>query len=216
MRRVGENFAPPAVGIQRAVDETVAKARSGFGLLVPDGAKMIAGDVKPLSVELAYPSLDWNFPVGMAVEKAADNSDTDHLARCRRRRQWWWRKTLRDDPADNVAIGLLQCAVVVALIGEQEGMAGAYRLDQVSLHRSAFEVLAKRAQLFFIGRTALRDFSLILVDDWQFGETCRQPCLRMPRLDCQGLRKIGGGLFIAADFQQQAAALVPGFGIARI
>ena len=38
----------------------------------------------------------------------------------------------------------------------------------------------------------------------------------MPRLDRESLREIDGGLLIAADLQQQTAALVPGLGIARI
>ena len=50
-------------------------------------------------------------------------------------------------------------------------MAGADRLDQIALERSAFDILAKRAQLLFIGRTTLGDFGLIFVDDRQFGKT---------------------------------------------
>src|SRR5690349_18472445 len=112
MWRVGENFAPPAVRIERAVDKTVTETGGDFRLVVADGAQVIAGDVKTLPVELAHPSFDRNFPVGMAVEKAADDADTDHFAGCRGRGQRWRRKTPRDHPADDVTVDLLQRAVI--------------------------------------------------------------------------------------------------------
>ncbi len=132
---------------------------------------MIAGDVKTLPVELAGPSLDRNFPVGVAVEKAADDADTNQFARCRRRRQRWRRKTLRDHPADDAAVDLLQRAVIVALVREQKRVARTDRLDQIAFECSAFGILAERAQLLFIGGTRERDFGFIFVDDRQFGKT---------------------------------------------
>src|SRR5262249_53609960 len=152
------------------MDETVAEAGGDFGLLVPDDAEVIAGDVKTLPVELADPSPDRNFPVGMAIEKAADDADADHLARRGRRRPRWRRKAVRGDSADDVAIDLLQRAVVLPLVGEQERMAGADRLDQVAFEHSALDILAECTQLLLIGCTALRDFGFTLVDDGQFGK----------------------------------------------
>ena len=38
----------------------------------------------------------------------------------------------------------------------------------------------------------------------------------MAGFDCESLREIDSGLFVAADLQQQTATLVPGFGIARV
>src|SRR5262245_42540977 len=198
------------------MDETVAEAGGGFGLLVADCAKVVTGHVKTLPVQLTGPSPDWNFPVGVTVEKAADDADTDHLAWRRRWRQWGRRKALRDDAADDVAIELLQRAVVFTLVGEQERMAGADRLDQIAFDRSALEVLAECAQFHFICRTALRNFGFTLVDNWQFGKARGEPRFRVRRLDCQRLLEIASRFFVAADFQQQTAALVPGFGIARI
>ena len=86
MRRIGEDLPAPALGVEGAVDETVAEPGGSFRLFIMDQAEMIAGDVKALAVELAGPAFDRNLPVGVAVKKAADDADADLLA-------WsgWWR-----------------------------------------------------------------------------------------------------------------------------
>ncbi len=132
--------------------------------------------------------------------------------------RWWrWcrREIARDNAADHVAVNLLQGAVIAALIGKKKRMAIADSLDQVAGECSAVDVEAQLAQFLLIGSATNRNFALIFVDDGQFGETGGKPCISMVWIECKRLRDVGGAFLVAADFQQAAAALIPGLDIAR-
>ena len=202
MRRVGEDFPPPALDVERAMHEAVAQRGGRIGLLVVDDAEMIAGHLEAAAVELADPALDRNFPVGMAEEKAADHADADRLARRGRRRQRRRRKLPRHRARNHLAVDALQRAVVAALIGEQKRLAGAERLDQIALKLAGLDILAQGAQLPLIGRAAAGDVAFLRVDHRQFGETGGEARFGMAGFERQRLREIGGGLVVAAEIQQ--------------
>ena len=122
----------------------------------------------------------------------------------------------RHDAANHLAIDLLQCPIIAALVGQQERVPGADSLDQVAVEQSALDIVAKLPQLLLVRCTPPRDFALFFVDNGQLGETGRKMRVGMSGVERQRLREIGGSLFIAADFQQTAATLVPRFGVARI
>src|SRR5215831_173789 len=122
MRRPGENLAPPAVSIERTVDETIAELRGRFCLFVADRAKVIAGHMKALAIKLAHPAFNGDLPIRMPIEKAADNAEADWLACGRRRRELCRGELASDQPADHGAIDLLQGPIVFALISKQERM----------------------------------------------------------------------------------------------
>src|SRR6476661_747941 len=216
MRRIGEDLTPPTVSVESAMNKPVAQAGSSIRLLVMKGAEMITGHIEAAAVELADPALDRNFPVGVAVKKTADDADADRLPGRRRWRQRRRRKPASDHFADHLTVDLLQGAVVATLVGEQEGMSGANRLDQIALEYAAFHVIEQLTQLLFVGCTALRDFALVPIDNGQFGETGCKACICVARCERQRLSEIGGGFLIPADLQQTTAALVPGLGVVRI
>src|SRR6202142_4789647 len=81
MRRVGEDFPPPAFSVECAMHETVAHAGSDVGLLIMDYAEVIASHMEAVSIKLADPALHRNLPVGVAEEEAADDADAGRLAR---------------------------------------------------------------------------------------------------------------------------------------
>src|ERR1039458_10642231 len=83
MRRVGEDFPPPAFSVECAMHETVANAGGDVGLLIMDYAEVIASHMEAASIKLADPALYRNLPVGVAEEEAADDADADRLARRR-------------------------------------------------------------------------------------------------------------------------------------
>jgi hypothetical protein len=85
MWRIGEDFTPPAVSVESAMNKPVALAGSGIRLLVMNGAEMVTGHMEAAAVELADPALDRNFPVRVAVKKTADDAEADRLAG---RRRW--------------------------------------------------------------------------------------------------------------------------------
>src|ERR1700741_1458652 len=99
--------------------------------------EMVAGHMEATAVELTDPAFDRNFPVGVTEEKAADDADTDRLARGRGRGKGRCGKPARDHFADHFAIDLLQRAVVAALVCKQEGMARADGLDQIAPENAA-------------------------------------------------------------------------------
>src|SRR5450631_302507 len=108
MRRVAENFAPPAFDVEDAVHEAVANAGGGVGLLVMDDAEVIAGHMKAAAVELADPALQRDLPIRVAEKEAADDADADRLAGRGRRRQRRGGKVTRDIAGNHLAIDLLQ------------------------------------------------------------------------------------------------------------
>src|SRR5215467_292390 len=177
---------------------------------------MIAGHMETTPIELTDPAFDRNFPVGMAVEKTADDADADRLARCRHGGKGRRRKPARDHFADHLAINLLQCAVIAALVREQEGMSSANSLNEIALKHPAFDIIEQIAQFLFVGATALRDFAFVPIDDRQFGEASGKPRVRMTWLERKRLSEIATRFFISADFEKTTTALVPGLGIARI
>src|SRR5215470_19922282 len=107
---------------------------------------MIAHHMEATAVELTDPAFDRNFPVGVTIEKAADDADTDRLARCRWRGKGSGGKPARDHFADHLAIDLLQRAIVAALVCKQERMSRADGLDQVAPEDAAFDIIQQLAQ----------------------------------------------------------------------
>src|SRR5450631_3832284 len=196
MRRVGEDFPPPAFSVECAMHETVANAGSDVGLLIMDYAEVIAGHMEAAPIKLADPALDRNLPVGVAEEEAADDADADRLAGRGRWRQRRRRKLTRDNAGNHLAIDLLQLAVVAALIGEQEWVLGADRLDEIALQEAGIDVTTQRAQLLLIGRAPARNLAFVGVDDRQFGDTGGNARFGMTRLQRQRLREICGGLVV--------------------
>src|ERR1035437_1125264 len=81
MRRVGEDFPPPAFSVECAMHETVANAGSDLSLLIMDYAEVIASHAEAAPIKLADPALYRNLPVGVAEEEAADEADADRLPR---------------------------------------------------------------------------------------------------------------------------------------
>ena len=144
MRRIGKDFPPPAFSIENAMHEAVAHDGGDVGLRIVHDAEVIAGHVEAAAIKLADPALDRNFPVGVAVEEAADDADADRLARRGRWRQRRRRKLARHRAGDHFAVDLLQLAIVAALIGEKKRLPGAEGLDQIALQQSGIEVFASR------------------------------------------------------------------------
>src|SRR5262249_37880824 len=128
-------------------------------------AEMVAGHMEATAIELTDPAFDRNFPVGVTVEKAADDSDTDRLTGCRWRRKGSCGKPARDHLAYHLAIDLLQRAIVVALVCKQEGMPRADGLDQIALENTAFDVIEQLAQFPFVGCAALGDFAFVPINN---------------------------------------------------
>ena len=56
MRRVGQDFPPPAFGVEDAMHEAVAHAGGGVGLRIVDDAEVIAGHLEAAAIELARSS----------------------------------------------------------------------------------------------------------------------------------------------------------------
>src|SRR5215470_16029941 len=125
---------------------------------------MIAHHMEATAVELTDPAFDRNFPVGVTIEKAADDADTDRLVRCRWRGKGSCGKPACDHFTDHLAIDLLQRAIVVALVCEQEGMSRADGLDQIALEDTALHIMKQLAQFLFVGCTALRDFTFVPIN----------------------------------------------------
>src|ERR1035437_590656 len=201
MRRVGEDFPPPAFSVEYAMHETVANAGGDVGLLIMDYTEVIASHAEAAPIKLADPALYRNLPVGVAEEEAADDADADRLAG----RGWWrWRrgrKMTRDNAGNHLAIDLLQLAVVAALIGEQKWLLGAHGLDEIALQESRIDVFTQCAQLLLISRAPARDLTFVGVDDRQFGDTGGKARFGMTRPQSQRLREICGGLVVAAEIQ---------------
>ena len=147
------------------------------------------------------------FQFRVPIEKAADDAQADWLSGGRRRRKLCRGKAVSDDAADHVAVDLLQRAVVFALIGKQERVPCTEGLDQVALKRTALNVGTQFAQLHFIGRTALRNFLSIPVDDRKLGEIRRETGFRVTWIKLQCLGEVGTGLLVATDFQETVSAL---------
>jgi hypothetical protein len=84
VRRTGNDFAAPAVRIERALDEAVAYAGGDLRLRILLAAGVIADDLEATAVKLGNPAFDRDFPVGVPVEEAADDPDPDPLAGLRR------------------------------------------------------------------------------------------------------------------------------------
>ena len=63
MRRVTKYlFTPPPDG-QTAMDKSITHASGDFCFSVPCLTNVVAEYFEPLSVQLAHPTFEWNFPV---------------------------------------------------------------------------------------------------------------------------------------------------------
>src|ERR1035437_1911891 len=218
MRRVGEDFPPPAFSVEYAMHETVANAGGDVGLLIMDYTEVIASHAEAAPIKLADPALYRNLPVGVAEEEAADDADADRLAG----RGWWrqrrGRKMTRDNAGNHLAIDLLQLAVVAALIGEQKWLLGAHGLDEIALQESRIDVFTQCAQLLLISRAPARDLTFVGVDDMQFGDTGGKARFGMTRPQRQRLRAVVAGerLVDTVERFQHVAAIVVGLEIFRM
>src|ERR1035437_1652262 len=241
MRRVGEDFPPPAFSVEYAMHETVANAGGDVGLLIMDYTEVIASHAEAAPIKLADPALYRNLPVGVAEEEAADDADADRLAGRgggvgggkeeaaaeaggdRRAgggggRRGRGRKMTRDNAGNHLAIDLLQLAVVAALIGEQKWLLGAHGLDEIALQESRIDVFTQCAQLLLISRAPARDLTFVGVDDRQFGDTGGKARFGMTRPQRQRQRAVVAGerLVDTVERFQHVAAIVVGLEIFRM
>ena len=116
MRLVGEDLVAPTGHVEIAMHEALAQRSSGFRRGIARLAEVISEQSELAAVEFAQPALDRNLPVGVRVEEAADNTDTDRLARRGRRRQRRRREQPRHNAANHAAVQALQIGVIKSLI----------------------------------------------------------------------------------------------------
>src|ERR1700750_724190 len=84
---------------------------------------MVAEYFETLTVQLAHPALERNFPVRVRVKMAAHEAHADRVARFRRRKRRALTKLSPNVPPGQRPIESLQIPVVAALIGEIKRLA---------------------------------------------------------------------------------------------